>query len=166
MIRVYKTGDLSSGFVGVRVAVSVNSKLKQKYYSFKEYTYTRAMELASIQEQTWLKQQARHFRDRVLSQSTNTGIAGLSFTFDVCRKKHGTYIYRRLSYQCRIKDEWTCRSWSVDKGLTDDIWFDVCNTIRNTRGTTNKVFDNIMGRKPSADKIDDLYLNTLGSPVI
>ena len=35
MIRTYRKGEHNSGFIGVRVAVMVNGKPMQKYFSFK-----------------------------------------------------------------------------------------------------------------------------------
>lgn len=159
MIRTYLSGDLSSGFVGIRVAVSVNGKLKQKYYSFKQYTRSLAMELAVHQELNWLQKQIRYTKDRVFSRATNTGIVGLSMTYDVSRKPYGVYVARRLMYQRRCGDDFHNRSWVIQNGISDDVWFDVCNTIRNARGTTNKVFDKLMSMKPSQKHIDNTYAN-------
>ncbi len=159
MIRTYLSGDLSSGFVGIRVAVSVNGKLKQKYYSFNRYTRSLAMELAVHQELNWLQKQTRYTKDRVFSRSTNTGIVGLAMTYDVSRKPYGIYVSRRLLYQRRSKGDVHSKSWVIEKGISDDMWFEVCNWIRNARGTTNKVFDRLMTMKPSQEHIDKTYAN-------
>ncbi len=72
MIRIYKPGDLSSGWAGVRVSVSVNGKSKQVYFSYSKYTDSVALRRAQEKERQLLKLQKKHARNDIKSKRSNT----------------------------------------------------------------------------------------------
>ncbi|AGH81354.1 hypothetical protein PCNPT3_07080 [Psychromonas sp. CNPT3] len=79
MIRNYKKNDLKSGFVGVRVAVSVGGKLKQKWFANSLFAQPTAMRLAEDLENKWLGMQLQHQRNNVISLHSNAGFIGICF---------------------------------------------------------------------------------------
>lgn len=153
MIKEYNEGDLSSGFVGIRVAVSVGGKIKGKWYSTKEFAFPTAMKQAKILEEKLLKKQREQNKNNVFSKRSNTGIKGLSFTFDMTKKRSGKeYAYPIILYQYRKNMKTRSLKWFLDSDLTitDNLWFDICNEIRNKRGLKNNTFDKLIAMKPNA----------------
>lgn len=163
MIRTYEEGDLSTGWIGTRVAVSINAKLHQQYYNRKEFTRERALEEAAILEDKWLKRQAKYAKNRVFSNSSNTGITSLRLTYDVTHRGDNTYTYNLLRYQSYLNGKYCIKTWFLEDGqITNDMWFDICNTIRNFRGLTTPMFDKLMLKKPTPEKIAKVYSDMLG----
>ena len=163
MIRTYEDGDLSSGWIGTRVAVSVNNKLRQKYYGRTNVSASTAIELATIQETKWLADQLQYAKSNIYSNHSNTKLSALQFTYDVTRRVDRTYIYHKLSYHSYFRGNTIQRSWFFkDNEVSRDVWFDVCNTIRNFRGLTNTHFDKMMALHPTPKHIDAVYSKMLG----
>ena len=65
MIRVYDRGQHPAGFIGVRVAVYVDGKLRQKYFSRRKHLINDALAKAEKLEQWWLAQQAEFKKRRL-----------------------------------------------------------------------------------------------------
>lgn len=136
MIREYKKGDLSSGFVGMRVAVYVNGKSKQRWLGYGLYHESEAKEAAKDLEAKWQKMRIDSKRNTIKSKS-NTGIKGLSFTYNVTTKASGKrYAYPAISYTYRQDGKTKIKTWLIDsKALTisKEIWADICLLIKNMR---------------------------------
>ena len=155
MMRFYGYGDLKSRFVGYRVAVSVNSKVKQKYFPLSRFTKEKAFELAKQKEKELFIQQLKYRQNSVFSRETNTGLVGLHFSVDL---KRNSYICHRLNYQYFKNDVITHKSWGIKThGLTEDIWFEVCRFIKNTRNADNATFTKMLNAKPTIAKVDKAF---------
>lgn len=164
MIRTYEEGDLSTGWIGTRVAVSIDGKLHQRYFNRNEYSHERALEDAGILEDKWLKKQALYAKNRVFSSSSNTGITSLRLSYDVTERKGKRYTYNLLRYQSYLNGRYCIRCWFLeDNQISDDDWFDICNTIRNFRGLTTAMFDKLMLKKPTPEKIAKVYSDMFGA---
>lgn len=154
MLRVYEPGDLSSGFVGIRVAVSVNAKIKQKYWSRNRIATEFAMEHAIEHEQNLLKKQIEYRNNRVFSRANNTGIVGLQITVDICKRRHITHLYDRFTYMYTKNGEIQTKSIYIkDYTVTDEQWFDICLFIKNKRTCKDSTFDKMLSMKPTTEHI-------------
>lgn len=155
MIRNYKSGDLKSGFIGVRVAVSVGGKVKQKWYSNSQYAQPTAMLLATKQEAKWHKMQLDHDRNAIKSKRSNTGIKCLYFTYEEKRTNSGKrYRYPIITFQYMRSSKITSAVWRVDKTLNipKSLWEDICLFIKNTRTLKAKTYEALRGSMPDSEK--------------
>ena len=153
MIRDYKKGDLPSNYEGVRVAVSVAGKVKQKWFSNKKYANPTALIMAKEQEQKWMKMQKKHQQNAVFSKKSNTGITGLSFTTRINHQGNGRVTqYNLLYFTYMKKGQITSTSWHIDieKGISDEIWEKVALLIKNTRTLTDDKYEKLRQSRPDA----------------
>lgn len=153
MIKDYKEGDLKSGFVGVRCAVSVGGKLKQKWFSNSKYAQPTAMRLAGQLEAKWLRMQAVHARNAVKSKHSNTGIKCLYFTYEEKVRENGKrYRYPIISFQQMRSSKVISAVWRVDKALKipAQVWEDICLFIKNTRTLKAKTYEALRQSMPDS----------------
>jgi hypothetical protein len=155
-LAFYDYGEHGGQFVGYRVAVSVNGKLRQKYYSLNHYTKEKAYELAKAKEDELLGKQTYYFRNRVLTRATSTGIVGLYFRFD--HKSRCQKLQRLVRYAHMKDGKLLFKSWGMTQhDLTEDEWFEICRFIKNTRGLNNNTFEKILNKYPSPEKVNEIY---------
>ena len=155
MIRNYKDGDLGSGFIGVRVAVSIGGKVKQKWFANSRYEINEALELAGKLESTWFEMQIEHEQNDIISNISNTGIKGLSFTYDQTVKTNGKiYAYPIISFQRRKKELLLSEKWFIPNNLcmTDETWLEICSHIKKVRKLKQKTFLKLISIKPDSKK--------------
>jgi len=153
MIREYKKGDLSSGFIGHRVSVFVNGKSKQKWLSHSIYEYSKAVELANDLEKKWQKLRLDSIRNAVKSKS-NTGVKGLSFGYNVTTKSTGKrYAYPVISYSYRKEGKTKTQAWMINSKtllLATETWDEICLTIKNTRTLRFNTYQKLLNNKPDS----------------
>ena len=153
MIRNYKKNDLKSGFVGVRVAVSVGGKLKQKWFANSLFAQPTAMRLAEDLENKWLGMQLQHQRNNVISIRSNTGFVGLHFTYEENIKKNGKrYYYPVIIFQHTKHSQLTSAKWRIPKNLqiSTSQWQDICLFIKNVRTLTFKTYESMINNSPDS----------------
>jgi len=151
MIRIYKPGDLSSGWAGVRVSVSVNGKSKQVYFSYNKYTESTALLRAQEKERQLLKLQLKHARNDIKSKRSNTGFKGLSFTHEVKTKTNGKrYAYPVITFQHRKDGKLTSMKWRINKQLEMPIsmWQEICLAVKNSRTLNSKTYEYMLSHRP------------------
>jgi len=151
MIRIYKPGDLSSGWAGVRVSVSVNGKSKQVYFSYSKYTDSVALRRAQEKERQLLKLQEKHARNDIKSKRSNTGFKGLSFTHEVKTTASGKhYRYPILTFQHTKDGELTSMKWRINKQLEmpKSVWQDICLLVKNSRTLNSKTYEYMLSHQP------------------
>ncbi|GLS90437.1 hypothetical protein GCM10007916_15040 [Psychromonas marina] len=150
MIRIYKPGDLSSGWAGVRVSVSVNGKSKQFYFSYSKYTDSTALRRAQDKERQLLKLQLKHARNDIKSKRSNTGFKGLSFTHEVKTVGSKRYAYPVITFQHRKEGELTSRKWRINKQLELPVsmWQEICLAVKNTRVLSAKTYEYMINHRP------------------
>jgi len=108
MIRRYNKGDLSSKFVGYRVAVSVNGKLIQKYFARQYYSSFKECKKLAIQcENGLLLEQRLAEYDRIrkakemrkVTSPYSTGVKGIKIIMNYNRSNfmvHGSNDNKRF----------------------------------------------------------------------
>lgn len=151
MIRIYKPGELSSGWAGVRVSVSVNGKSKQVYFSYQKYTDSEALRRAQEKERQLLKLQLKYARNDIKSKRSNTGFKGLSFTHEVKVKENGKrYSYPILSFQHRKDGQLTSMRWRINKQLEmpQTVWQEICLLVKNSRTLSAKTYEYMLSHRP------------------
>lgn len=151
MIREYKKGDLTSGFVGHRVSVYVNGKSKQKWFSHSVYELSKAIELAKDLEAKWQKMRVDSVRNAIKSKS-NTGIKGLSLGYNVTTKPSGKkYAYPVISYGYRKEGKTKTMTWMINSKtliIPDETWDDICLFIKNMRTLRFNTYLKLLNNKP------------------
>jgi hypothetical protein len=151
MIRIYKPGELSSGWAGVRVSVSVNGKSKQVYFSYTKYTDSAALRRAQEKERQLLKLQLKYARNDIKSKRSNTGFKGLSFTHEVKKVKNGKcYSYPVLTFQHRKDGQLTSMKWRMNKQLeiSKAVWQEICLVVKNSRTLNTKTYEYMLDHQP------------------
>lgn len=151
MIRIYKPGDLSSGWAGVRVSVSVNGKSKQVYFSYTKYTDSVALRRAQEKERQLLKLQVKHARNDIKSKRSNTGFKGLTFTHEVKVIASGKrYSYPILIFQHTKGGELTSAKWRLNQQLeiSKTMWQEVCLLVKNSRTMNDKTYEFMLNHQP------------------
>lgn len=151
MIREYKKGDLSSGFVGHRVSVYINGKSKQKWLSHSIYELSKAIEIANDLEMKWQKQRLDSIRNAIKSKS-NTGIKGLSLGYNVTTKPSGKkYAYPVISYGYRKEGKTKTMTWMINSKtlvIPTETWDEICLAIKNIRTLRFNTYLKLLGNKP------------------
>lgn len=151
MIRIYKPGELSSGWSGVRVSVSVNGKSKQVYFSSLKYTDSVALRYAQEKERQLLKLQLKYARNDIKSKRSNTGFKGLSFTHEVKVKDNGKrYSYPILAFQHRKNGQLISMKWRINKQLEMPhiVWQEICLLVKNSRTLSAKTYEYMLNNRP------------------
>ncbi|PKF60777.1 hypothetical protein CW745_12945 [Psychromonas sp. psych-6C06] len=151
MIRIYKPGELSSGWSGVRVSVSVNGKSKQAYFSYSTYTDSKALQLAQDKERQLLKQQLKYARNNIKSKRSNTGFKGISFTHEVKVTESGKrYSYPVVTFQHRKDGELTSMKWRINQNLEipKAMWQEICLRVKNSRTLNAKTYEYMLAHRP------------------
>lgn len=154
MIKTYKKGDLTTGFIGVRVAVSIGGKVKQKWFNINDYDTDVALQLAAILEAKWIKLQKEYKQNVLISKRSNTGLACLSFTYDVTKQLGKTYKYPIIKYQSQTGTTPAIKTWYLNESLviTDEVWEEICLFVKNTRTLKYKNYEKLRTLKPCGNK--------------
>lgn len=154
MIREYKKGDLSSGFVGHRVSVYINGKSKQKWLSHSQYELSKAIEIANDLEAKWQKMRLDSIRNAVKSNS-NTGIKGLSLGYNVTTKPNGKkYAYPVISYGYRKEGKTKTATWMINSKtpvIPKEKWEEICLFIKNMRTLRFNTYMKLLNNKPDTE---------------
>lgn len=164
-IYEYNEDEHPGGFIGLRVAVMVNKKHKQKYYSFRDTSGKRffltqkqinqiwreAREL----EEKWLNMQKvaekRRLKDaRPTSRAQDsTGVRGITFTYLYSPDRHGNKkAYKHLAFvaQGSVDNVHFIKSFRVDLLGYDGAWRQAVKYYANLKGI--KSYKHLLLRKP------------------
>jgi len=153
MIKTYRQGDHKSGFIGVRVAVMVNGKAKQKYFSFKSIDKKEAEILSDAQQlhAQWLmeknlaisKRQVASKELRRVSSPFSTGTKGIKF-----RISHNTcYFYvQGMTNHIRFN-----QNVSINVHGYNIAWFKACEFLQQNKSYA--IFDSIYKNKPAEERL-------------
>lgn len=153
MIRTYRKDEHKAGFIGVRVAVMVNSKLMQKYYSFKstDQSEDEILSRAKSLHAQWMmeKNLASSKRDiaskelRRVSSPFSTGIKGIKF-----RISHNTCYFYVQGMTNHIRFH---KNFSINKLGYEMAWFKACEFLQKNKDYS--VFDTIYKQLPLKERL-------------
>ncbi len=153
MIRTYRKDEHKAGFIGIRVAVMVNSKLMQKYYSFKSTDQSEDEILSSAKSlhAKWMmeKNLASSKRDiaskelRRVSSPFSTGIKGIKF-----RISHKTCYFYVQGMTNNIRFH---KNFSINKHGYEMAWFKACEFLQKNKDYS--LFDTIYKNIPVKERL-------------
>jgi len=179
-IYEYNEGDHNGQFQGLRVAVSIDSKVKQKYFSFrcngKYVSLTKERTLrkeAKALEQQWKEEQAIFRAKRIANAietfrgepSYSTGVRGIQLKFAIENKFRGNE-WRRYSYPVFIVSGSTKgvrfqdRFW-INSGY-EKAWINAVKFLAKSKGI--KDYDHLIKRMPPQSRLKQAkdYLKSKG----
>ena len=153
MIRTYQKDEHKAGFIGIRVAVMVNSKLKQKYFSFKstDKSEDEILSSAKMLHAKWMmeknlassKRNIASKETRRVSSPFSTGIKGIKFriSYNTC------YFY----VQGKTDDIRFNQNFSINKYGYEMAWFKACEYLQKHKDYP--LFDTIYKNKPAQERL-------------
>ncbi len=153
MLKIYERGEHKGGFIGVRVAVMIDGKHKQKYFSYKnsDKSEDAIFKEAEQLHKEWLmlknlantenKRKSKELR-RVTSPYS-TGIKGIKFNIN----------HRRASFfvQGSTNKVPFHKTFSINDFGYDLAWFKACEFLQSKKDYT--IFDDIYKRKPQKEML-------------
>ncbi len=153
MLKIYERGEHKGGFIGVRVAVMIDGKHKQKYFSYKnidkseEAIYKDAEEL----HREWLMlknlantQNQRESKElRRVTSPYSTGVKGIKFSISHNR----AYFFVQGSTDNKL----FYNNFSIHDYGYDLAWFKACEFLQSKKDYS--IFDDIYKRKPQKEML-------------
>lgn len=153
MLKIYERGEHKGGFIGVRVAVMIDGKHRQKYFSYKqsdkseEAIYKEAEQL----HKEWLmlkslansKNQRESKEMRRVTSPYSTGVKGIKFNISHSR----AYFFVQGSTDNKLFH----KNFSINDFGYDLAWYKACEYLQTKKGYS--LFDNIYKRKPPKEML-------------
>ena len=153
MLKIYERGEHKGGFIGVRVAVMIDGKHKQKYFSYKlsdkseEEIYKEAEQL----HREWLmlkslanSQNQREAKEmRRVTSPYSTGVKGIKFNISHSR----SYFFVQGSTDKKP----FYKHFSINDYGYDLAWYKACEYLQSKKNYS--IFDNIYKRKPPKEML-------------
>jgi len=153
MIKTYRQGDLKSGFEGIRVAVMVDGKARQKYFSFKssQKSENEILSEAKSLHAQWLmeknlaisKREVASKEVRRVSSPFSTGVKGIKFRISY----HTCYFHvQGVSNHVRFN-----QNFSINKLGYDLAWFKACEYLQKNKDYS--LLDTVYKNKPVEERL-------------
>ena len=153
MLKIYNRGEHKGGFIGVRVAVMIGGKHKQKYFSYKnsnkpeEDVYKEAEQL----HKEWLMlksltntENLRESKElRRVTSPFSTGVKGIKFSISHRR----AYFFVQGSTDNILFH----KNFSINDYGYDLAWYKACEYLQSKKDYS--LFDNIYKRKPQKEML-------------
>jgi len=153
MLKIYERGEHKGGFIGVRVAVMIDGKHKQKYFSYKqsdkseEAIYKEAEQL----HKEWLmlkslansKNQRESKEMRRITSPYSTGVKGIKFNISHSR----AYFFVQGSTDNKLFH----KNFSINDFGYDLAWYKAYEYLQTKKGYS--LFDNIYKRRPPKEML-------------
>jgi len=153
MLKIYERGEHKAGFIGVRVAVMIDGKHKQKYFSYKqsdkseEAIYKEAKQL----HKKWLmlknlansKNQRKSKETRRVTSPFSTGVKGIKFSISHNR----AYFHVQGSTNKKLFH----KSFCINDYGYDLAWFKACEYLQSKKDYS--LFDTVYKRKPPKEML-------------
>ena len=153
MIKTYQQGEHKSGFIGVRVAVMVDGKARQKYFSFKasDKKEDEILSDAKSLHAQWLmeKNLASSKRDvaskevRRVSSPFSTETKGIKF-----RISHNTCYFYVQGMTNHIRFH---QNFSINKLGYELAWFKACEYLQQNKDYS--LLDKVYKNKPAEERL-------------
>ena len=153
MLKIYERGEHKGGFIGVRVAVMIDGKHRQKYFSYnnsdksEEAIYKEAEEL----HKEWLmlkslassKNQRESKEMRRVTSPYSTGVKGIKFNISHSR----AYFFVQGSTNNKLFH----KNFSINDLGYDLAWYKACEYLQSKKDYS--LFDTIYKRKPPKEML-------------
>jgi len=153
MLKVYERGDHKGGFIGIRVAVMVDKKLIQKYFSYKIYDkpkdelYKEASQYHSdllLQKSLASSRNEKEAKEiRRTTSPYSTGVKGIKFTLS----HRQCYFYVQGSTNKVL----FYKHFNIQTLGYDMAWFKACEFLQKQKDYS--IFDLIYSRKPQKEML-------------
>lgn len=157
MIKTYRQGEHKSGFIGVRVAVMVEGKARQKYYSFNtiDKKEDEILSDAKMLHAQWLmeKNLARSKREvaskevRRVSSPFSTGTKGIKF-----RISHNSCYFL---VQGTTKNKRFHQNFNINRLGYAMAWFKACDYLQQHKDYS--LLDSVYKNKPVEQRLLIVY---------
>lgn len=153
MLKIYNRGEHKGGFIGVRIAVMIGGKHRQKYFSYKnidkseEAIYKDAEQLhrewlmLKNLASTEIQRESKELR-RVTSPYS-TGVKGIKFSISHRR----AYFFVQGSTDNKL----FYKNFSINDYGYDLAWYKACEYLQTKKDYS--IFDNIYKRKPQKEML-------------
>lgn len=148
MIKTYQQGEHKGGFIGVRVAVMVDGKARQKYFSFKatDKKEDDILSDAKLLHAQWLmeknlassKREVASKEVRRVSSPFSTGTKGIKF-----RISHNTCYFHVQGLSDHIRFH---QNFNINKLGYAFAWFKACEFLQKNKDYA--LLDSVYKNKP------------------
>lgn len=153
MIRTYREGEHKGGFIGVRVAVMVDGKAMQKYFSFKSTDKKEddILSDAKLLHARWLmeknlassKREVASKELRRVSSPFSTGTKGIKF-----RISHNTCYFYVQGMTNHIRFH---QNFNINKYGYELAWFKACEYLQKNKDYS--LLDSVYKNKPAQERL-------------
>ena len=153
MLKIYEKGEHKGGFIGIRVAVMVDKKLIQKYFSYKLYDkpkdelykeanqYHKDLLLHKNLASSKNEREAKEIRRT--TSPFSTGVKGIKFSIS---HKQCYFYVQGSTNKVGFHKHFNIRSLGYDMA-----WFKACEFLQKQKDYS--IFDSIYKRKPPAEML-------------
>ena len=153
MLKIYERGEHKGGFIGVRVAVMIGGKHKQKYYSYKnidkteEAIYKDAEQLhrewLMLKSLAGIKAQRESKELRRVTSPYSTGVRGIKF--NISHKRAYFFV------QGSTDNKPFHKNFNINDFGYDLAWYKACEFLQSKKNYS--IFDEIYKRKPHKEML-------------
>jgi hypothetical protein len=153
MLKIYERGEHKGGFIGVRVAVMIDGKHQQKYFSYKNLDQSEKSIYKDAEQlhKEWLmlknlantKNQRESKELRRVTSPYSTGVKGIKFNIN----------HKRASFmvQGSTNNVLFHKNFSINDHGYDLAWFKACEFLQSNKDYS--IFDDIYKRKPQKEML-------------
>ncbi|MCF6191462.1 MAG: hypothetical protein L3J51_13385 [Cocleimonas sp.] len=153
MLKIYNRGEHKGGFIGVRIAVMVGGKHRQKYFSYKNSNKSKEAIYKDAEQvhREWLmlknlastETQRESKELRRLTSPYSTGVKGIKFSISHSR----AYFFVQGSTDNKL----FYKNFSINDYGYDLAWYKACEFLQSNKDYS--IFDNIYKRKPQKEML-------------
>ena len=164
-MTVYKydgSQNTPKNYVGVRVAVSVNGILQQKWFPGVTGECKEAEELErqwKFEQQLYKSKRVRERKEKAQNSAYVTGVSGIKMKFVASIKRRNDNVYRSYAPMFIISGSVDRQKFSKKYNIKtlgfDMAWFKACQYAAEKYGTTR--LDYMLAKKPSVQQFHLIY---------
>lgn len=169
-MAIYKydgSQNTPKNYIGFRVVVSVNGKLRQKWFKNTEVLPEEANELEAqwkFEQQLYKDKKSGERKERIANSAYVTGVAGIKMKFEASRKKTKSKsgkvkIYNSYSPVFIVSGSTNSKRFSKRFNIKtlgfDMAWFKACYYASEKYG--HSLLDKMLARKPSVEQFHIIY---------
>jgi hypothetical protein len=149
-------------YVGVRVAVSVNGKLQQKWFPGITGECKEAEELErqwKFEQQLYKSKRMRERKEKAQNSAYITGVSGIKMKFVASIKRRNNNVYRYYApmfiVSGSVDRQKFIKKYNIKTLGFDMAWFKACQYAAEKYGTNR--LDYMLAKKPSVQQFHLIY---------